>query len=282
MYGYIYKFTFLPTGDFYVGKHKYENETTLDESYWGSGKKWNKLITKYQKSEWPTIIKREILEWCNTEDELNEREIYWISELNAIAVGMNISIGGKNPILYGEDNGFYGHTHSEETKQIISRKSSAWQSANKGYSYSKLREWQLTHPEEYSKAQSRHLYGEKNGMYGKGYLLKGRKFSEEHKLHLKENHADTSGENNPFYGKHHTEGTKDILSLKCGHHVYVFDFDTNEFICDFTSIRRATNELNLHDRRKIDKIIDKDKYLFCDLLNRKVIFKSSKEDSFND
>lgn len=45
MYGYIYKFTFLPTNDWYVGKHKYEVEdVSLDKKYWGSGTAWRELI----------------------------------------------------------------------------------------------------------------------------------------------------------------------------------------------------------------------------------------------
>ncbi len=38
--------------------------------------------------------------------------------------------------------------------------------------------------------------------------LKGRKFSEEHKVNLSINHADVSGSGNPFYGKSHTEETR--------------------------------------------------------------------------
>lgn len=40
---------------------------------------------------------------------------------------------------------------------------------------------------------------------------KGIKFSEEHKKHIRENHADSSGENNPHYGKHHSQETKDKI-----------------------------------------------------------------------
>lgn len=46
--------------------------------------------------------------------------------------------------------------------------------------------------------------------------LKGRKLSEEHKKHVKENHTDVSGENHPMYGKHHTQSTKDKISKNNG------------------------------------------------------------------
>jgi group I intron endonuclease len=41
--------------------------------------------------------------------------------------------------------------------------------------------------------------------------LKGRIFSEEHKLKIKQNHHNCSGENNSFYGKTHSEETKQKL-----------------------------------------------------------------------
>jgi hypothetical protein len=42
--------------------------------------------------------------------------------------------------------------------------------------------------------------------------LKGREFSEEHKMNLSKNHADVSGENNPFYNRKHTDKTKKKIS----------------------------------------------------------------------
>ena len=45
--------------------------------------------------------------------------------------------------------------------------------------------------------------------------LIGRTLSEEHKKHLSEHHADFSGENHPFYGRHHTEETKKKICESC-------------------------------------------------------------------
>lgn len=95
MYGYIYKYTFLPTNGWYIGKHKYTKGFELDEAYWGSGVKWRKLISRYNPLEWPNLIKREIIEWCETEEELNRREIYWVAELDACRLGLNLASGGE-------------------------------------------------------------------------------------------------------------------------------------------------------------------------------------------
>lgn len=112
MYGYIYKFTLIPTGLIYVGKRKSE---TFDENYYGSGKKWKKEIINYSKSD----IQREILQWCETEEELNTAEKFWIEKLDArnSKIGYNISKGGQNPILCGKDNARYGKHWDNEFKQ---------------------------------------------------------------------------------------------------------------------------------------------------------------------
>jgi group I intron endonuclease len=52
----------------------------------------------------------ELLETCNTQDELNESEVYFILAFDTIKNGYNIKEGG--------DSG----RHSEETKQVISQK----------------------------------------------------------------------------------------------------------------------------------------------------------------
>lgn len=99
-YGYVYKFTFIPTGKIYVGKHRYSNRI-LDEDYFGSGTLWNNEINNYISSnsvdDLNKIIKRDILEWCDTCDELNDKEIFWIKELNSCDrdIGYNIASGGN-------------------------------------------------------------------------------------------------------------------------------------------------------------------------------------------
>lgn len=120
MYGYIYKFTVIPTNLIYVGQRKSES---IDDSYWGSGKKWKEILKLYGKEN----IKREILEYCNTKEELNLREKYWINKLNSRdpEIGYNISIGGESF--------FTDCHHSDDSKLKISK---ALHNISKGRTFS--------------------------------------------------------------------------------------------------------------------------------------------------
>ena len=108
MYGYIYKTTNLFNGKIYVGQHR---SPTFDTSYYGSGLVLCNIINKYGKDS----FRCELLEECYSEDELNEREIYWIAQLNATdeSIGYNIMLGGYKTC---------GAKHNDKTKAKISRK----------------------------------------------------------------------------------------------------------------------------------------------------------------
>jgi group I intron endonuclease len=78
----IYKTTNLINGNFYIGQDSKNNP-----KYLGSGKLLNQAIKKYGRENFA----KEILEHCMTKQELNNREVYWISELKPI---YNIAEGG--------------------------------------------------------------------------------------------------------------------------------------------------------------------------------------------
>lgn len=84
----IYKTTNLIDKKFYIGKDKYNNP-----NYIGSGKLLHKAIKKYGVEN----FQKEVIEECYTEEQLNEREKFWIKILNATdrKIGYNISIGGE-------------------------------------------------------------------------------------------------------------------------------------------------------------------------------------------
>jgi group I intron endonuclease len=120
----IYKTTNLINGKYYIGK-----DEKNDPKYLGSGTILNRAIKKYGRDN----FKKEILEKCETRNELNEREKYWIKELSGTSVGYNIALGGNGGDTYsmnpnldsirekfkGENNHFYGKTHTDETKHKI-------------------------------------------------------------------------------------------------------------------------------------------------------------------
>lgn len=70
---FIYKTTNLLNNKFYIGVHSTSN---LKDGYLGSGKHLKRSIRKYGIDN----FKLEILEWCNTRDELMEREKEIITE----------------------------------------------------------------------------------------------------------------------------------------------------------------------------------------------------------
>ena len=125
----IYKTTNLINGKIYVGQDSKNNP-----NYLGSGKYINKSINKYSKEN----FKKEILCECNSKEELNEKEIYWIKELNSkVPNGYNLTDGGEgvfNPCdetrnkmsklaskKIGDKNPFFNKHHSKESIEKMSK-----------------------------------------------------------------------------------------------------------------------------------------------------------------
>lgn len=94
MYGYIYKLTYKDK--IYIGA---KTGNKIVESYYGSGTKWNKDVVSKCNPE--IDIKRDILQWCETSDELNIAEQYWIGFYDSTnpKIGYNIQKGGNIPSI---------------------------------------------------------------------------------------------------------------------------------------------------------------------------------------
>jgi group I intron endonuclease len=89
VYFYIYIVTNLLNNKQYIGQHASNDES---DSYYGSGKILERSIKKYGKNN----FKREIIQYCDYEMELDECEIYWIKELNTkVPNGYNLTDGGE-------------------------------------------------------------------------------------------------------------------------------------------------------------------------------------------
>lgn len=132
----IYKTTNLINGKIYIGQDSKNNP-----KYLGSGIALNNAIKKYGKEN----FKKEILEHCVDKKGMDEKERYWISELDSRNknIGYNITKGGDGCL----------------------------------------------------------------GCSNKGII-----FTKTHKENISKNHHDVSGENNPMFGKTHTDAVK--LKLK--------------------------------------------------------------------
>ena len=198
----IYKVTNKINGKIYVGQtvgdlnrrrsaHLSSVKTDKYDIY------FYKAIKKYGKENFDWVI----LEKCNTIKELNEKEEYWIKELNTTAPdGYNLKSGGNNSTHHkesikkmkkvkegkyiGEKNPFYGKKHTDE-------------------SIKKMKENRLD------------TKGENNPMYGKKHTKKSLKKMKELKI----------GENNPFYGKFHTEETLKKMSGEKHSHAKLTESD---------------------------------------------------------
>lgn len=100
----IYKTINLVNGKIYVGK---DVKNRLE--YLGSGTRLRLAINKYGRQN----FSKEILEYCDSKELLNEREIYWIEKLESRNpnVGYNLARGGQ---------GATGFKQSEEAKRKMS------------------------------------------------------------------------------------------------------------------------------------------------------------------
>lgn len=90
MYGYIYKTTNLKNGKIYIGQHK---STHFDCNYFGSGTWFKKVFHANGKEN----FKCELIEECNSLEEMNIREVYWIEQYQSRNpdIGYNLAKGGE-------------------------------------------------------------------------------------------------------------------------------------------------------------------------------------------
>ena len=115
MYYYIYKITNLINGKIYIGKHQ---TTDIDDDYFGSGKYLHRAFKKYGLEN----FRKDILLFLNNAEELALEERLVVNrDFVRRPDTYNLSIGGQNPILYGENNGFFNKTHSNNTKKRWSK-----------------------------------------------------------------------------------------------------------------------------------------------------------------
>lgn len=209
MYGYIYLTTNLINGKKYIGLHRSDK---FDESYKGSGSIFKKAIEKYG---WDNF-KCEIIEECDNDEELNNREEYWIAFYNAVESDeyYNIARGGNNMEKTPEYRAALKKAWTDERrkKQSLLFKTDA--NPNRSpEARRKMSEHNSSKRPEIRKRLSEKAKGRHNPHTPEwnekiGNALRGRKdgpLSDETKAKIS---LKKSGKNNPMYGKSATRGTK--------------------------------------------------------------------------
>ena len=200
MYGYIYLTTNLKNNRKYIGQRQWSNiETIKEDRYIGSG-----LILKQAiKNLGREFFKKEILCICNSKEELDEKEKFYISYYDAIndSSFYNIHEGGTG--------GFTRAGYSEDEFKKSMEKT-----------HSKLRGRKISpeHADKLKKAATGRKKSEKEleamrkRMTGKNNPMYGKKLSEENKKKLIESHNGFFAYNK---GKKMSEEQKLKISESC-------------------------------------------------------------------
>lgn len=204
----------------------------------GQHKRGNQFVdTEIQRIGWEGNWEYWIVEEGVTPEKISEREQYWVGIFDCVyPKGYNKTCGGISKITMsddtreilrqkalerdysGERNPNYGKKQTEEAKEIIRQTHLGKPAWNKGIPCSEEQKAKLR-----EKALARNMSGENNPFYGKHHTEesnesnrqkhlnkpawnKGVPCAEETKakLRAKALERDVNGENNPFYGKHHT------------------------------------------------------------------------------
>lgn len=194
----VYMTTNLINGKKYIGRDKHNRPR-----YFGSGKLLKKAIERYGKNN----FKKEILEECKTDEELKDREEYWLKFYdvennddfyNLHNNGWGGGPGGERSPMYGrrgEKSPNYGKKFSVETR----KKMSEYRKGKPG----------RKHTEESKRKIGDAVRGEKSPMFGKKFSSEhrrkisegkiGKKFSESHKLNMSKS-AKKSDKHQSFKG----------------------------------------------------------------------------------
>lgn len=106
----IYKTTNTLNGKYYIGKDRHNNP-----NYIGSGKIFLKALKKYDRCLWVKTV----IDTAETDDEAYFKEKFWIKFYDSTNrdKGYNLSVGGKNPVLFGENNPYYGKCPTDEARK---------------------------------------------------------------------------------------------------------------------------------------------------------------------
>lgn len=217
----IYKITNIKNKKLYIGQtirstKQRKSEHFRDADY-GDPRPLYQAIRKYGKENF--IIEQ--IDLAQTQEELNQKEEFWIKELKAHITewGYNLDWSSKGIGTRSDETkkkiseGNKGKKISEETKRKISLSNKGRFVGEKHYFYGK------THKEEtklkISSGRKDKCLGKDNPFYGKAHTDEFKqKMSQIKKGCIPANKGKPglSGTDNPFYGKNHSEETKKKMS----------------------------------------------------------------------
>lgn len=173
----IYITTNLINGKVYIGKDKHNNK-----KYLGSGLLLKAAIKKYGISN----FKKEILEFCDSIESLNEKEKFWIKQYQSFnkEIGYNLTLGGDGGLTVLDPN------EREKIYKKIKSDNSLLTEEELSIKYGKNKGKKIgPHSEETKIKIGDKNRGENNGMFGEVPWNKGgncytdeqiKKFSESH------------------------------------------------------------------------------------------------------
>lgn len=174
-FGIIYKAENKVNGKVYIG------QTTVGLVY-RMNCHFSETVAERYVSHFHNAIKKhgknnftwEIIEHCESKEELDEMEYHYIKQYNSFEGGYNLTLGG---------DGQLGFKHSEETKATLSN----IQSGEKNSFYGR----------KHSKKTIEKIRTAVTG-----------------KLHTEEHKKKITGKGNPFYGMKHTKKVRDKIARK--------------------------------------------------------------------
>jgi group I intron endonuclease len=187
----IYKITNLVNDKIYIGQDKNNKP-----EYLGSGKLLHLAFKKYGIEN----FKKEIIEECESKEELDKKEKFWIKELHAQdrTIGYNIAAGGD-----GGDT-LSNHPNKEEIgKRIGESNKKLWEDTEYKNKMSVTRKNKITN--ETREKISINSSGENNGMSGKKHSDETKKVQSEIR---KDWHNNLSEEDKIIISKKISEANK--------------------------------------------------------------------------
>lgn len=156
---YVYLIHNIINNKVYVGKTKNLKKRWASHISLAKNKATNQYIHRAIRKYGVNNFIFSIIQVLNTEHEYNQAEMYWIKYFNSnnLNYGYNLTQGGdgssgreqtkitrakisktKKGKMIGKDNPFYGKTHSEKTKNEISRKNTGLAKSDLFKEYKKI------------------------------------------------------------------------------------------------------------------------------------------------